>query len=100
MIMMKQGEMDMAYNGWTNHETWLVNVWYGDIFAEWQEDSSYDLSAEAIEEFAREMSGIEDMPDGFAKDVASVAFSCVNWDELAAHYAVEEEDVLLQEEDA
>jgi hypothetical protein len=90
--MMKRGEMDMAYNGWTNHETWNINLWYGDIFADWQEDGSYDMSAWALEEFSREMSGVEDMPDGFAKDAVLTALAEVNWDELAEHYAVEEEE--------
>jgi hypothetical protein len=80
----------MAYNGWTNVETWQANLWYGDIFADWQEEGSYDMSAEALETFAREMSGLEDMPAGFAKDAAELAFARVDWDELAEHYAVEE----------
>jgi hypothetical protein len=95
--MMKRGETDMAYNGWTNHETWNVNLWYGDIFADWQEDGSYDTGAAALESFVVEMSGVEEMPDGFAKDAALTALSHVNWDELAEHYAVEE---VSEEEDA
>jgi hypothetical protein len=31
------------------------------------------------------------MPAGFAKDVAELALARVNWNELAEHYAVEEE---------
>ena len=38
------------YNGWTNYETWLVNMWYGDIFADWQNDRE-DTSAQSLEDF-------------------------------------------------
>lgn len=23
------------YNGWTNYETWLVNIWFDQSFSEW-----------------------------------------------------------------
>jgi hypothetical protein len=28
------------YNGWTNYETWLVNLWYGDVFTDMQNDGN------------------------------------------------------------
>lgn len=87
----------MAYNGWTNHATWQINLWYGDIFAEWQDAGDYDMSAWALEEFVMEMEQIDSMQGGFAKDAVLAALSEVNWEELSEHYAVEE---VSEEEDA
>ena len=81
------------YNGWTNYETWLVNMWYGDIFADWQNDRE-DTSAQALEDFVTSM--LEDqgqLPDhGFAADIMNAAMRQVDWEDLASHYELEEED--------
>jgi hypothetical protein len=43
---------DNTYNGWTNRETWLVNLWYGDSFGDMVrnevEDGVYAEDVEAI----------------------------------------------------
>lgn len=71
----------MSYNGWTNRETWLVNVWFNP-------ESREDV------EFAR--SYLEDqydaMPDGALKDMLDL--DAVNWEELLEHFEdeVEEEE--------
>jgi hypothetical protein len=68
----------MSYNGWTNRETWLVNVWFNP-------ESREDV------EFAR--SYLEDqydaMPDGALKDM--LYLDAVNWEELLEHFEEEEE---------
>jgi uncharacterized protein YpuA (DUF1002 family) len=60
------------YNGWTNRETWLVNLHFGDSFdsiiREEAEDSSSSDLAEAIEvikadEFADEQSKNQEIGD-------------------------------------
>jgi len=81
------------YNGWTNYETWLVNMWYGDIFADMQNERE-DTSAQSLEDFVTSM--LEDqgqLPDhGFAADIMNAAMRQVDWEDLASHYEPEEED--------
>jgi hypothetical protein len=81
------------YNGWTNYETWLVNMWFGDVFADMQNDRE-DTSAQSLEDFVVSM--LEDqgqLPEtGFATDIMNAAMRQVDWEDLASHYEVEEED--------
>ena len=57
------------YNGWTNRETWLVNLWFEPV-------TKYDVFA------AQDMleQQYDEMPDGALKDMLDL--SQVNWDEL------------------
>lgn len=71
---------DKTYNGWTNHATWLVNLWWGDSFAEIDEARPQDLInfVEAILEHQDntvETAFVMDMVRGYMDDV--------NWQELA-----------------
>lgn len=71
-----------TYNGWTNRETWLINVWFnpeskGDVYsAQSYFDECYDA-----------------LPD-FMKDF--VDYSAINWEELLEYF--EEEDEESEEE--
>lgn len=90
---MVEMEMNMSYNGWSNHETWLVNMWYGDVLADMAEDGQ-KIDAEYIQFFVEEMLESDDaLPQhGFAADIMNAALREVNWRELAEHFVVEEED--------
>lgn len=57
------------YNGWTNRETWLVNVWFN---PETKADLEY--AKEALEE------AYDNCPD-FIRDF--IALEEINWSELA-----------------
>ena len=81
-------ENNEKYNGWTNRETWLVNVWE---IPEMIEDRN-----RSIEEIAGELESIvsemlyESMPDasGFIGDLLPSADSIlarINFEELASH---------------
>ncbi|CAB4149109.1 hypothetical protein UFOVP529_49 [uncultured Caudovirales phage] len=90
----------MSYNGWTNHETWLVNLWInegaaGDLFeieeqarhfAEMNDEpaATYKMGAwlrEQVDGIA-----IGDQPAGLAADLIGSAMAAVNWDEIAEHF--------------
>ena len=70
-----------GYNGWTNRETWLVNVWFNP-----ESRTDVELAREALEE------QYHSMPDGPLKDM--VPLSEVDWDELLDHFEDQDEDYL------
>jgi hypothetical protein len=70
-------KMPQGYNGWTNRETWLVNVWYN---LESREDVM------AIRESLEEQ--YDSMMDGPLKDMVNL--SAVDWEELLSHFEEEE----------
>jgi len=77
----------MSFNGWTNKETWLVNLWLGDMLYEQAEEE--EITAEYIEEMVDEMaSALLDGPDanGFLTDLLNCALGEINYHELAEHY--------------
>ena len=75
------------YNGWTNRETWVINLWMGDYFQEVANDGEH-LLADYIEETIWDMLDDANVPDMF-KDM--IDLGVVNWQELADHYVTDEE---------
>lgn len=69
----------MSYNGWTNRETWLVNVWFN---PESKEDVQY--AKDVLEE------QYDAMENGALKDMLDL--NAINWDELESHFDDEESD--------
>lgn len=60
---------DSTYNGWTNRETWLVNVWFN---PESKDDVFFAM--ETLQE------QYDSMPNGPLKDMLD--FDAINWKEL------------------
>jgi hypothetical protein len=107
MIEVYTGEMKMnhkEYNGWTNYETWVVNLWMDNeegIHDYWLEVAEDAYSDEAKEQ--NHFSKIEDAaciladrlkdhheenrPElpGVYGDLIGAALSEVNWREIAEH---------------
>ncbi len=69
----------MPYNGWTNRETWLVNVWFN---PESKEDVQY--AKDVLEE------QYDAIPNGVLKDMLNIG--AINWDELESCFDDEESD--------
>jgi hypothetical protein len=67
-----------TYNGWTNRETWLINVWF-----EPQSKADVQMAREQLE------SDIENLPD-YLKDF--INDSRIDWDELGSHFDIEESE--------
>ncbi len=75
------------YNGWTNRETWVINLWLGDYFQDVAEEGQ-QLMADYIEETVWDMLEESNVPDMF-KDM--IDLNAVNWRELEQHYVTDEE---------
>ena len=89
MQVTKQVDNTNTYNGWTNKETWLVNLWYGEAITEQIAEQGYqdycDIR-EYVEYIAHECEAMSCMPSGLLMDFINDAFSEVNWDELENHH--------------
>ena len=78
------------YNGWTNKETWLVNIWYMDSMPEYFSDMDQfhiepnELS-ESVQYIAEECEALSQLPAGLLSDFIQTCWAEVNWHELAAH---------------
>ena len=75
------------YNGWTNRETWVINLWLGDYFQDVANEGQ-QLMADYIEETVWDMLEEANVPDMF-KDM--IDLSAVDWRELEQHYVTDEE---------
>lgn len=78
----------MQYNGWTNKETWLVNLWIGDGLAEMQgegaEISGHTVKAIVIDWLdSAQGNSVE---SGLLVDLLNCALEEINWEEVASHY--------------
>ena len=82
----------MTCNGWTNSETWTVNLWFGDVFAEMADEGA--LEGDMLKDFVIEMLESDgSLPEsGLVADVMNEFLRKVDWDELAANHTVEEEE--------
>lgn len=82
----------MAYNGWTNYETWLVNLWFGDSATEYFADEEIKPDSDQVRDFIE--SFYEDrsptVEDGFMSDAMNSFMDRVDWQELADNYTEEE----------
>ena len=74
---------DKKYNGWSNYETWLMNLWHGDLFLEVAQER-WDIDQERPKpEYLEAM--IEDlyaeqMPKtGFVADMVNSGMKAVDW---------------------
>jgi len=89
----------MAYNGWTNYETWAVALWIDNDEGSYRErqelarqyerdeddpDSEADVAgyADAIKEWV-ERDMVPDLGASLASDLLGAALSEVNWREIA-----------------
>jgi len=74
-----------TYNGWTNYETWRVNLEIFDGIA-WLEQFDDGLevyqAADSLKEYAQEIIE-QSSPEGLARDYALAFLDAVNWREIA-----------------
>lgn len=78
-----------TYNGWTNWETWKVNLEIldgldaSDLNIEHYTQDEYYEAGQVIEEYVGEILSMEYNTDGFVSGVVHSFLHAVNWAELA-----------------
>ena len=76
--------MDTTYNGWTNRQTWLINIWFMDGL-DGQEPVTAEYLQEMVEEYIYDaLESVPTNPRNFLQDIMDI--SDVNWDELADNH--------------
>ena len=96
---------DRTCNGWTNHATWLVNLWLGEY--DYDPSELIGLSRyDAVQELKHTVDNILENESsavtGLAADLINSALADVNWYELADHYIEdlpEDEDAIEEDSD-
>ena len=89
----------MTYNGWTNYETWLCNLWldgleFDDYIQDLSDDheskdSVLDWVADYLEEYVQEIIDCSLNPGdthGFIADLINSAFQEIDFRDIAEHY--------------
>lgn len=84
-----------GYNGWSNWETWQINLWLDNEEPLYREKQrflrrSVYFDADRAREFCEEMfpEGTPDM-QGDEKETPAQQMNRVNWDEIAEHFETE-----------
>ena len=89
------------YNGWTNKQTWNINLQYGEIFDSMCEDQEFDdleHLANAFESLVNELE-FENLKCGtLAHQAVGEYLDAANWEEIAKHYA-QDFDLFQEEEE-
>lgn len=84
---------DKKYNGWTNYETWRVNLEIFDGFDPYDNFSDFQATmmewlADSLKEYAEEVifqGNDERRPNSLMEDYARAFLQAVNWHEIAEH---------------
>ena len=87
----------MTYNGWTNYETWLANLWLdGLTFEDYIQDLSDDFETkDAVLDWCSDYLEqlVDDLIDedarsrtGFVNDLLNSAFQEIDFRDIAEHY--------------
>jgi hypothetical protein len=84
--------MEKTYNGWTNYETWRVNleVFDGMDIMEYLGCTETTTLANRMKEFAENIITDQTSENTIAQGYALSFLSSVNWYEIAKHYQNEE----------
>lgn len=78
------------YNGWTNKQTWNINLTYGEIFTNMAEEQEYDdleHMADSFEQLVNELEFEGLRSCSLAHQAVGDYLDAVNWEEIAQHIA-------------
>lgn len=83
------------YNGWTNKQTWNINLTYSELFVNMAEEQEYDdleHMADSFESLVNELEFEGLRSCSLAHQAVGEYLDQVNWEEIAGHYFVEKEE--------
>lgn len=78
------------YNGWTNKQTWNINLTYGEIFSNMCQEQRYDDVEHVAESFEQIVDELEfqGLREGtLAHQAVGEYLDRVDWMEIAEHFA-------------
>jgi hypothetical protein len=79
--------MDNKYNGWTNWETWLFNLWFGDYWYDYAEENKITDVQQLAEDMRNYLLELQDEQSdkqiGLFQDVISNCIREINYYEVA-----------------
>jgi hypothetical protein len=75
----------MAYNGWSNWETWVTNLHMFDGLTARDINGSSTVTADDCKDFVRNFLDEVEGPNAFVADIIGGFMSEVNWREIAEH---------------
>lgn len=77
----------MAYNGWTNRETWLVNLWIGYNLEEYKNEGQ-EITEDFVKQFVYQIIDFDvfSVENVFLSDLVNSTLDDVNWREIANCY--------------
>ena len=87
--------MTQSYNGWTNYETWLCNLWFNnfdftdqmDMFDNCEDNCDVlEIIANYIKESVEEFVEYSAADHGFIQDMINSAVGEIDWRDIADHY--------------
>ena len=103
----------MTYNGWTNYETWLTNLYfdgYGGIFQElasegvFDDMDEYEIQGYIAEHLETMITDYVDSTVGenslFITDIINAFLGEIDYGEMASHYVGDIVDYLREMEEA
>ena len=83
------------YNGWTNKQTWNINLTYSEVFVTMAEEQEYDdveHMADSFESLVDELEFNDLRVGTLAHQAVGEYLEQVNWEEIAGHYFEEKEE--------
>ncbi|UJH95734.1 hypothetical protein [Bacillus phage vB_BtM_BMBsp2] len=102
-----------TYNGWANRETWLVNLYFGEVLTSYIVESATDGNIDLTEDEGTIRTEIERACESYVDDMLEeelhglgsflkdyIDLSLIEWDEIAEHIYSDDIRTMIDELEA
>lgn len=83
--LLPAGATSSTYNGWSNRETWLANLWLDELLVN-ETTEGNEVTADLVETLIDEMISATDVGNGLTYDLLMTAVDRINYHEIAEAY--------------